>query len=699
MTTEAGAPRGRVDAEAKLSGRAVYAADVTRPGLCHVAVVRSQVPHARVVGIRADAARAADGVLGVFTGEDIGERLYGRRVRDIPLLAGAEVRFVGERVAAVIAESRVEAERAAALVQVDYEELPAALDPEQALAPGAPAVHSAAWRYPGAVVSPGDPPNLQSRVRHCSAPDVERALAAAAHRVDRTYTCASGHQGYIEPQACVAEVEDGGRVHVWMANKSPYRLRNQLAEALDLDPETIEVHPVAVGGDFGGKGSPMDAPLCVELARRVGRPVKLVQRYHEDLTSANPRHAGRVRVRLACDDRGRLEAMHVEALFDGGAYAGFKPIPTVSLHGLEDIGSSYRVPAAAVEVKIAYTHTVPRGHMRAPGGAEAVFAFESALDELAREVGLDPVETRRRNLLRSGETNPWGHSWVEARGLETLDAALAAWRPLEAPSGWRHGRGVAVYDRPTSAGRASLRLIPAAAGVAAEIGLPEQGGGVHTVVRQGLARLLGLAPDQVEVRQVSTAGLPADDGVGGSRATAALSVAIGQAAAAYREAEGKRPVTVVADPAAEPAVTSFCVQIAQVAVDPGSGQVRVLEVLTAADVANVVSPSAHRLQLEGGAAMGFGLACLEDLVILEGRVWAANLGEFRVPSPVDVPAWRTVLVPGGKGLGGLGVKAVGELGNVPTAAAIANAVADAVGVRIRDLPLTAERVYAGLRAS
>jgi CO/xanthine dehydrogenase Mo-binding subunit len=683
-----------VDAVAKLTGQAVYAGDVDLPGMCHVAVVRSPVPHARIVRVAAGEALSVEGVVGVFSGRDLGERLYGRRVRDVPVLAVDEARFVGERVAAVVAESRAAAERAAGRVLVDYEELPAALNPEEALRPGAPAVHEAPWRYPGAVVSASGPPNLQSRAGHGRPDEAEPVLASSAHLVDRTYTFAAGHQGYIEPQACVASVGPDGRVHVWMANKSPYRLRIQIAECLDLDPTAVEVHPVAVGGDFGGKGSPMDAPLCVELARRTGRPIRLVQRYDEDLTSANPRHSGRIRVRLGCDGPGRLTALLADALFDGGACAGFKPAPSVSLHGLDVIGSSYRIPAAAVEVRTAYTHTVPRGHMRAPGAAEATFAFESALDELAAEVGLDAVELRRRNLLRTGDTNPWGTAWSEARGLETLEAALRDYRPLPVAPGWRHGRGIAIYDRPTRPGRASLRLAPSPTGpgVVAETALPEQGGGSHTVVREGISRLLGVEPERVEVRQVSTAELPPDDGVGGSRVTAALSVAVAEAAAAF-EAAGRQPVTVVVEPSGVPPVTSFCVQVAQVAVDPGSGQVRVLEVLTAADVAEVINRAAHLLQLEGGAAMGFGLACMEDLLIQEGRVWAASMGEFRIPSAADVPAWRTVLVEGGRGVGALDVKAVGELANVPTAAAIANAVAAAACARIRDLPITAEKVW------
>ncbi len=688
----------RLDARAKLTGQARYAGDIEAPGTCHVAIVRSQVARGRILRIDTRDSLAMPGVVGVFTGRDIGLKLYGRRVRDVPVLAVDETRFVGERIAAVVAESRFAAQRAADRVVVDVKELPAVLDPDQALKASGPPVHETAWAYAGAVVTQADPPNMQSMVRRGRLDEVERLLAASPLFVERVYSFASGHQGYIEPQACVASIGEDGVVHVWMANKSPYRLRAQLAECLDMEPECVEIHPVVIGGDFGGKGSPMDAPLCVELARLTGRPAKLVQRYGEDLIAANPRHSGRIKVRIGCADDGVLTAFAADILFDGGAYAGFKPAPTVSLHGLTEIGSSYHVPAAAVEVRIVYTNTVPRGHMRAPGAPAAVFAFESALDELAAEGALDPIEIRRRNLLRTGQANPWGEEWIESRGEETLEAALAAYRPLQVPDGWRHGRGIGIYDRATRTGKTSLRLQPGEGGsVLAEVPMPETGTGAHTVVREGLARALRKDSGQVEIRQVSTSALPHDDGVGGSRVTGALSQAVAEAAAAFEAAGSDRPVTAVIEPSARPRVTAFCVQIAQVVVDPESGQVRVLEVLTAIDVADIVNPAAHRVQVEGGAAMGFGLACLEDLVISEGRVWAANLGEFRIPSTVDVPAWRTVLVEGGRGVGALNVKSVGELANVPTAAAIAGAIADAVGVRARDLPLTAGQVYAGLK--
>ena len=647
----------RVDALDKLTGRAVYAADVELPGLCHAAVARSVHPHARIVEVDLAEARTMPGVIAAVSGADLPLRLYGRRVRDVPVLARDEVRFAGERVAAVVAETRAQAERAAGRIQVEYKELPAVLEPEQAS-------------------------ELQGTYEHGDEPSVLAAYETAPHRLDQVYTTPTGHQGYIEPQACVAAAHPDGRIDVWIANKSPYRLREQLAACFEMEPASIVVHPVAIGGDFGGKGPPMDAPLAIELARLTGRPVKLVQRYWDDLQAANPRHPARIRVRLGCDEDGRLTALDIDALLDGGAYAGFKPRPGVTLHGLEEPGGAYRVAQAHVRQRIAYTNSVPRGHMRAPGSPQATFALESALDELAAEAGLEPAELRRRNLVRTGEANAWGVTWEESRGAETLAAALSAFQPKPAPEGWLRGKGLAVYERGTVAGRPSLRLLPTpSGGLLAQLATPEPGPGGQTVARQALARALDLDPARIEVEQVATGELPGDDGVGASRVTGTLSFLAARAAEALR----CEPVTVLSEPEQVPEVTSFCVQVAQVAVDPESGQVKVLEVLSAVDVAEIVNPAAHRMQIEGGAAMGYGFACLEDLK-----------GDFHTPTAEDVPAWATVLVREGKGVGALNVKSVGEVSNSPTAAAIANAVAAACGARVRDLPITAEKVRRAL---
>lgn len=688
----------RVDARNKATGQALYVADVQRPGMLHAAVTRSPYRHARIIAVDTTAAASLRGVIGVYTAADVTRATYGRAVRDIPILARDEVRFLGEQVAAVVAESRRTAERAASLVAVDYEELPAVTDPEEALRLGAPLVHRAPWDYPGAACQPDWGPNLQSSVTVGDSNAVEAALAAATHVVETTYTTQAVHQGYIEPWACVAEMSSDGKVLLWVTNKSPYRLRAQLAACLGFDPGQIEVQPTTLGGDFGGKGSPGEAPLCIELARLSGHPVKLVLRYDEDLIAANPRHPARITVRVGADGDGHLVGLACDSLLDGGAYAGYKPLPNAAIHGVLD-APGYRLPAFCAFARIVYTHSVPKGHMRAPGAPQLTFAVETALDDLADQVGLSAAELRRRNLLRTGDRRAGGQEWLEYRGLDTLAAAMAAVDELPEPSppgpNWATGQGLAIYCRQTASSTATSLCLKDLPGGRLRIEVPivETGTGSHTVARELIGRELGFAPDQVEVAQVSTDQLPQDPGAGGSRVTAAIALAAEEAVKAWRSRVDDGPVRIVVDVADGPTVGSYCAQVAQVAVDPESGQVVVLRIVTAVDVADVVSPRAHQMQIDGGTTQGFGFACLEDLGQADGQIWAASLGDFKIPSAHDVPEYHTVLVPGGRGVGAANIKNIGESTTPPTAAAIANAVAAATGVRVRDLPLRAERIY------
>lgn len=696
-----GVPRGphatepRIDARAKATGRAVYTADVGLPAMAHVAVTRSPVPHALVGAIDGTDALRLPGVLGVFSAADLaraGVGLFGRRVVDVPVLASGKVRFVGEPVAAVVADTRAAAERAAALVDVQYEELPGVFDPLEACRPGAVLVHDEAWAYEGAVVSAGDGPNVQSRQRHGDPDAVEQALAGAAFVVDRSYQTPAGHQGYLEPQACVVDAS-GSSIDVWASTKSPYRLVSQLAHCLGAAEEQVVVHPVLLGGDFGGKGSPMGVPLTAALSRLTGRPCRLALRYWEDLTATNPRHPAVLRIRVGADGDGRLAALHLQVVADGGAYAGYKPVPGAVLHGFGDAASGYRIDPLCIDATIVYTTSVPKGHMRSPGSPQAAFAVECAIDELAAAVGLAPGELRRRNVVRSGERDGHGHVRRQSLGVEVIDAAVDAVTKAPAPPGWCHGTGMALTERATASGETSIRLRAVDGGrLVVEVPFPETGTGSHTAVRDGLCRLLGMEPAAVEIRSVGSAALPRDAGVGASRVTASISTVLGRAADEWHR-RGDVDTIEVEVTGDDQRVSSYCIQVAQVAVDPDSGEVRVLEVLSALDVADIVNERAHQMQVDGGAAMGFGFACLEDLQLEGGQVWAGHLGEFRIPTARDVPRWRTVLVRGAEGLGALNVKGVGELANVPTAAAIANAIADAVGVRIRQLPVTAEAVH------
>ena len=740
---------GRIDGALKVGGRMLYAADVPVPDVLHIAVLRSPYPHARIDAIDTVAAERMPGVRCILVGRDVAGLRYGRLVRDVPVLAVDKVRFAGERVAAVAAETRAQADRAATAIQVAYAPLPAVFEPDEALSPDAPAVHEEPWAYAGALSHPGAPRNLQARHVWTGGGEVDPALAAAEIRLEEHFATPAVHQGYVEPHSCTAWLEPDGRIHVWASTKSPYRLRAQLAAAFGAPEPQIEVHAPAIGGDFGGKGSPMDAPLCVALARRAGRPVRLTLRYAEELIAGNPRHAASIAVRAGLSRDGRLQALDTRIVFNVGAYAGFRPRPV--LHGAEGAGGCYRIPAIRIESLLVYTNQVPGGHKRAPGAPQTVFAIESMLDIAARRLGIDPFELRRRNLLRTGDAAPLGQRWPEVRGPETLAAAERAFRPAfphRARSSVRFGRGVAVYARATRLGATSIRLRAAADGrVCADVPIPETGTGSHTVLRAVLARELRMDPARFVVRYVGTADLPHDDGVGGSRVTAtageaalqasrlmseraralaALRLGIPEAAVAQAAggrwvdstsgrgvdladlaafaAERDEELTVTAevhaaageDHAAE--ALAFCVQIAQVGVDIDTGQVFVSEILTTHDIANVLNPRSHRVQIEGGVVMGLGEALTEDLSIREGKVEAAHLGDYKIPSMRDVPPIRVAYLTGGRGISANNIKAIGEMSNVPVAAALANAVADAVGVRIHTLPLSAEKIYAALQA-
>ncbi|MGH6690826.1 MAG: xanthine dehydrogenase family protein molybdopterin-binding subunit, partial [Gammaproteobacteria bacterium] len=321
-----GQPIARRDGIEKVSGEVLYSGDVTLPGLCWGKCLRSPLPHARIVSIDTTRARQLPGVLAVIAARDLPDRLVGRRMFDMPMLARDRVRFVGEKVAAVAALDPDIAEEAAALIDVEYEDLPAVFDPVEAIRDGAPLLHDNPGAYDGAP-SERPHPNVQSVLRF-KLGDVEAGFREADHVFEHTFTTQLAHQGYLEPHAGVVALDDDGRLQVWASNKMPFRLKELLSLALALPPEQIRVNLTAIGGDFGGKGSVMDLPLAYHLARATGRPVKMVMRYAEELMAGNPRHPAVITMRTGVKRDGRIVARQAKALFNSGAYAAFKPAPS-----------------------------------------------------------------------------------------------------------------------------------------------------------------------------------------------------------------------------------------------------------------------------------------------------------------------------------------------------------------------------------
>ncbi|HXG49961.1 MAG TPA: xanthine dehydrogenase family protein molybdopterin-binding subunit [candidate division Zixibacteria bacterium] len=729
----------RVEGEDKVTGRTRYAADVAVPDALWGKVLRSPLPHARI--IRVDASRAAGlaGVRAVITGADIPPVLTGLRMKDMPVLARDRVRYAGEPVAAVAADTPEIAEEALGLIEVRYEALPFVTDPLEAIRPGAPVLHDNPAAYRNAPERSTELPNVQSLGRWSSG-DVEAAFARAARIFTHTFRTPLGFHAYIEPHACIVRTGADGSVEIWASNKSPFSLRDRLARDLGLDAARIKVHILPVGGDFGGKSSVLEAPICYFLAERSGRPVKLVHSYAEELVAAPHRHPAVITLRTGVDAKARLCALEARVVFGGGAYAALKANPEVTVQGPRRVANYYRIPAISVETLCAYTNHPACTQTRTPGAPQVVFAMESQIDVIARELGMDPVEFRRRNLLNDGEPTPFGQKLHKLLAHETLEKAVSA-------SGWSKpkpknvGRGIALYERPSGAGRSGAAITVDGEGrVTVLVGVPDVGPGIHTVVQQIVGEILEVDRDRVAVRVEDTESSPYDSGTGGSKSTNSVGHAAYQAAAEIKEkilalaaarlgcrreelraekggyaapgrkpapfaemiglavAENRGPLTHLSiyEPSRAP-ITSFAAQVAEVEVDRATGKITVRRLTTVHDAGKVLNRLTYQGQIDGGVITGLGFALMEENPLVDGKIATANLGEFKIPNPADVPRLTTLVIESDTGPTPFQGKAIAEIPNVPTAAAIANAVQDAVGVRVFDLPLTPEKVFARLQ--
>ena len=729
----------RVDGTAKVSGTAVYAGDVRLPGLLFGVALRSPVPHARITRLDVSAARDCPGVHAVLTAADLPVPLVGRALQDMPLLAADRVRFVGEKIAVVAAESRQAAEEAVHAIRLEYEELPAVFDSEAALAPGAPVLHPDRASYTSSFDRSSLPPepNAVSTVVSGKG-DVEAGLATAAQVFEDVFRLPMQHVGFIEPHSCTVAIEPSGKVRVWSCVKQPFGLRRYLAQATGLPAEQFVTMPSYIGGDFGGKGYIVDEALAYFLARATGRPVQMVMSANEEFQAGIPRHAAIVRITSGVDGEGRLVARDVKVLFNGGAYGAFRG--GITLLGARRAAGPYRIPHVRITTTCVYTNQLPCGSMRAPGQPQVTFACESHTDLIARRLGLDPLEFRRRNVVQEGDEGLDGSRWQGSAGevLERAARAIGWGQPL--PPG--HGRGLALGERGTGAGRAEAAVeVDEQGRVLVRTGVPEVGTGAHTVLQQVAASALSLDPAEVRVEQSDTDSAPFDEGSGGSKVTNSTGGAALAAAGQLRErlcelaaeAQGWREGSVslehghfrseddpVRIPFAELAgrlarleggslveqvdrhaergsSSGYACQAAEVSVDRDTGQVRIERIVAVHDVGYVINQRGLTGQVEGGLVQGLGQALMEELRIDDGRIQAINFGEYKMPGAADIPPLDIELIQNRDGPAPFGGKGVGEITAVPTAAAVANAVEDAVGVRIEELPISAEKVYGALR--
>ena len=735
-----GAAVGRVEGADKVSGQATYGADVHFPDALWGKILRSPYPHARIKNIDTAKAWKVEGVKAIVTGKDEPEHYQGKSIRDIPVLCWDKVRYVGDKVAAVAAEDKDAAEEAISLIEVEYEELPAVFDVLEAMKPDAPVLHDNAPGYDGApsdIMAPAGG-NVLNKLTFGKG-DIEKGFAEADLVLEHTFRMPIHHQGYLEPQSFLVKIDDDGKVNAWASTKGPFGTRAQFAKAAGIPVSQIRLQAVHVGADFGGKSGAGELPICYFLAKQAKRPVKIVLTHTEELTAMNPDHYTVIKVKTGVKRDGRMTARYLQAIHGTGAYAGMKP-------GRASIGGAgsatpYKIDNSYLEALQVYTNTVPCGFWRAPGAIQAVFASESHMDLIAKELKMDPAKFRMMNLVGEGDVNALGRTWGGVKAKETLKAALeaAGWKSPKRPN---VGRGVAMYERGTGAGKVWVNLTAELDGTLTVFTVAgDQGTGLQTVLCQTVAAEMQVPYENVRCRIGNTADVSysVDVGFGGSRSTNINSAAAFQASGELRKklnAQAARllgcsedrviyksgrfsakdskqkplkladivkaneaPVTVSVETEVprKGSSTSFIAQVAEVEVDPETGRVKLSKFVSAHDVGTIINPLGHQGQIDGEAIMAIGSGLMEEIAHDQGKVTTTNLGEYKIPNILDIPKFKTVLIKGNNGPGPYEAKGIGEHANVTPPAAIANAVHDACGVRLFDVPVTAEKVYRALR--
>ena len=672
-------------------GAGRYVDDLVPPGLAHVVFVRSYHARASIVGVRAPS--SAPGLLRVFTAADLTGRARPMRVtapegaevadEPHPILAAEEVRYAGQPIAAVVAESRAQAVDAAELVEVEYE-------------PGE------------AVVDPGDAPETLMRWER-SVGDVDGALAAAAHRVQARHRIPRLVAAPIEPRGVLAAYDDAGDLlTVWASAQDPHRPLSQLAHALDRPPERIRVVVPDVGGAFGSKGVIAVEAVTVALAAmELGRPLKWVEDRVENFLGAYQGRGVEASVELALDAGGRILAVRSSILADLGAY--LLPTTAIPPHTTAMLMTGcYDIPAAAVSVRGARTDKVPTGPYRGAGRPEGAYLLELTVDRAARELGLDPAELRRRNLIRSfPHRTALGWTYDSGDYERCLDRALELVGPKPSGGGVV-GKGVAMYVERAGGSWESARISVAADGrVIARSGSTPHGQGHETTFAQIVADRLGVDVDDVEMRFGDTAEVPPGVGTFASRSVAVGGSALVLAADRILEQVGQATLAEAAAATggleAEARFESDLVfgsgaYAAVVEIERETGALTVRRLAAVDDAGTIINPLLAEGQVVGGAVQGLGAVLTEEAVYdAEGQLRNASFVEYGLPSAVEVPPIVSDFVQTPSPLNPLGAKGIGEGGAIGTPAAIANAVADALGGDAPDPPFTAEKLWRAMR--
>ena len=721
----------RLDGPEKVTGRTQYGADMTLPGMVWAAVLRAPHAHARIIRINTDKAAKMPGVLAVVTGKHFPRA----DAEDAPVLAADKVRYRGQGVAAVAAETQTQAAAALAAIEVEYKPLPFVPDVRAAIRPGAPRLHAES--------EDEKLPNIAG-VAHIKRGDAAAAFARADLILENTFETPWVHQGFIEPHVSLAEANPGtGKITIWTSTQAQFNQRADLAQILNLPMNKIRVIGLAVGGAFGGKIAMCVEPIVAELARRCGRPVKLVVSRSDDFVATRPCGGAVMELKTAARKDGTLLALQARMFFDTGAFPGAQHGNGASL-----VQGPYRFPNLDVVSYSVYTNKAPAGARRALAAPHVHFALESQLDMMARALKLDPVEFRARNAVREGD--PVAGSLPMPFTIAEKTIRTAADR-----AGWSHrksgpipgttrsrGFGIAAGHWTTWAGGSSATVQIAEDGTVSVVTGAINLTGTDTSFAQIAAESIGVPVSRVTVVQGDTDTSPRNDGSWNSRILFGVGEAVRRAAedakrqlaaalseefgvpaeeievvaGMVRAKKGKAKPLGLAQAASRatdyggaiigrasltelrPPAVPIAAQVAEVEVDRESGQVEIKRLICAQDVGRAINPMSVEGQIEGGASQAIGYALSEEYIYDgDGQLLNDDFVDFRMPTSLDHPEFDVTLIEEGKDSGPFGAKGVGEPSLIPTPAAIANAIHDAVGVRVCQLPITPERLYWAMR--
>ncbi len=732
----------RIDAVAKVTGAALYPGDLVMPNLAHMKILFTRRPHARIRRIDTGRAEQAPGVIAVFTSKDVPVNEYGLNIMDQPVLCGTPplspplrggdrggdvVRFIGDQVALVVAETEKQAAHALDLIEVDYEDLPIVTDPREALKTGAPQLHP---QYPG---------NLLNHYRIRKG-DVDAAWRVCDAIVESEYHTPPQEHAYLQPEAGLAYLDEEGRVTVQVAGQWTHEDRHQIAHALDLPEDRVRVIYPAIGGAFGGRED-MSVQIVLALAawrlhqRGIDRPIKIVWSREESIIGHHKRHPMHFKCKWGARKDGKLLAAEVELISDAGAYC----CTSTKVQGNATLMCTgpYEIPNVKVDTYAVYTNNIPSGAFRGFGGPQGLYAAEMQMDKLAQRLGIDPIEFRLKNILREGSLLPVGTPLPPGVSLDTVVetcALEAGWtkrggrwrRPAHASSRDPHkkyGIGFACGFKNVGFSFGYQERCWAKIELRGKVEVDEAilyhagadvGQGAHTAMIQMTAEALGLPFDRVRLAASDTATSENSGSASASRMTFMAGNAIrGAAEAALKKwADEDRPAvaeftwyapkTTPYDKETGHSTPNFAygyvAEAAEVEVDIETGHVRVLRVWVADDVGKAINPKLAQGQIEGAIVQAQGYAIIENFQQKDGRVLTPYLSNYLIPTVLDVPQEvNSMLVEEPDPRGPWGVRGIAEMPYLPFAPAVCAAAHDAIGIWFDEFPLTPDRVLKAIR--